>query len=167
MTLPIIRKKPDLASYGLSPHAPEAIDSSMLKRKVDHIVARSERQGGCLIWLGGAGSHGYGMIYIDGGMKTVHSIICAFFHGPRPNGMDACHSCGNRRCVERTHLRWGSRLDNVKDAILHGTSRGIILDEADVEIIEACLRKCITKVAIAKAFGINRNAIYTAMRRFT
>lgn len=38
----------------------------------------------------------------------------------KPDGLDTCHSCDNPPCVNPHHLRFGTRVDNVGDAVSRG-----------------------------------------------
>ena len=53
--------------------------------------------------------------------KFIHVLIAEAFLGPKPEKMEVCHGDGNRKnnCIE--NLRYGTRSDNVRDAIKHGT----------------------------------------------
>lgn len=42
------------------------------------------------------------------------ALLCST-DAPAPPGLDALHSCGNRRCVRPHHLRWGTDRDNSED----------------------------------------------------
>lgn len=52
---------------------------------------------------------------------TVHSIICHAFHGPRPPGLEVCHSNGIESDNRASNLRWGTHAENEADKFLHGT----------------------------------------------
>lgn len=51
----------------------------------------------------------------------VHSLVLEAFIGPRPAGMDGCHNDGDPLNNTPSNLRWGSRSDNMHDAVAHGT----------------------------------------------
>lgn len=77
----------------------------------------------CLTWPFGKG-HGYGRMSVKGKATNAHAHILECDAGPKPTPEhEACHSCGNGHlgCVNRKHLYWGTRADNVQDAIRHGT----------------------------------------------
>ena len=60
---------------------------------------------------------------IDGKPKTrpVHSLVAAAFLGPRPDGKEVCHGDGDQLNNQITNLRYGTRKENVADAMKHGT----------------------------------------------
>lgn len=66
---------------------------------------------------------GYGLFTMasarKGGVKHVASrIACYLGNGPAPDGLpNALHSCDNKPCCNPAHLRWGTQLHNVHDAI--------------------------------------------------
>ncbi len=77
----------------------------------------------CIIWPFSIDSAGYPSMGIEG-HKTgrVHRIVCQKTHGDAPKGFyDASHSCGNRKCINKRHLRWATRAENAEDKRLHGT----------------------------------------------
>jgi hypothetical protein len=79
----------------------------------------------CKIWTGCKNQDGYGMrtTKVAGKWRArgVHRLACIEAHGPPPPGKpEAMHSCDNRACYEPSHLRWGSRLDNMRDAAQKG-----------------------------------------------
>jgi hypothetical protein len=51
----------------------------------------------------------------------VHRLVLMTFIGPCPEGMEACHRNGNPAENRVENLYWGTRSDNVRDAIEHGT----------------------------------------------
>lgn len=60
----------------------------------------------------------------DSSPKThhVHRLVAiAFVEGMGP-GMEVCHRDGNRGDPAALNLKWGTRADNMQDAIEHGTN---------------------------------------------
>jgi hypothetical protein len=59
---------------------------------------------------------------LGGVRKTIHVLVCAAFHGPRPgDGYEVAHGNGDPtdNCVG--NLRWATRSENQQDSIRHGT----------------------------------------------
>lgn len=52
---------------------------------------------------------------------SLHHLVLFAFIGPRPEGMEALHGDGDRLNARASNLRWGTRSENVADAISHGT----------------------------------------------
>jgi hypothetical protein len=51
----------------------------------------------------------------------VHAVVLLAFVGPRPLGLEACHSDGDPANNALRNLRWDTRRSNVHDAIRHQT----------------------------------------------
>jgi hypothetical protein len=87
----------------------------------------------------------------NGHSKTVcvHTLVLLTFYGPPPTGHEACHRNGDPTDNRSSNLYWGTRTDNVRDMLSHGTyakthptHRGSLhheakLSEADVVSIRA------------------------------
>lgn len=58
---------------------------------------------------------------------NVHSLVALAFIGERPLGKEVCHWDGDRLNNHVSNLRYGTRLENVRDCIRHGrfAPRGI------------------------------------------
>jgi hypothetical protein len=54
--------------------------------------------------------------------RYVHSLVAETFIGPRPEGMEVCHSDGDPANNRVGNLRYGTRSDNELDKVRHGTN---------------------------------------------
>lgn len=68
---------------------------------------------------------GYPIVHFskDGKKKTltVHSLVAAAFLGPRPSGHDIRHLDGDPTNCNVGNLAYGTRTENILDAVRHGT----------------------------------------------
>lgn len=76
---------------------------------------------GCLEWPFAKQQRGYGMLSVDGELWRAHRYVLYLATLANPPKLDAAHSCGNPECVNRKHLRWATRADNLADRQRHGT----------------------------------------------
>ncbi|MFE0413620.1 HNH endonuclease signature motif containing protein [Streptomyces tendae] len=53
----------------------------------------------------------------------IHSLVAEVFYGPRPAGLDVCHNNGDRTDNRASNLRYGTRAENARDSVTHGTHR--------------------------------------------
>lgn len=123
----------------------------------------------CLFWPFGRNNEGYGQVYFEKRMVSVHRVICKRINGPSPEGRPfAAHSCGNGHlgCIAPRHLRWTSPKENQADMILHGTSlRGeksttAVLKEPQVTDIFSRANSGESTTDLAEEFGVSWSAIY-------
>lgn len=52
---------------------------------------------------------------------TVHRMVCEAFHGPCPQGMECRHLDGDPSNNRSENLAWGTRLENQRDRLRHGS----------------------------------------------
>jgi hypothetical protein len=56
----------------------------------------------------------------------VHVLVCETFHGLKPTAAhEVRHLNGNRSQSHASNLQWGTRSENVRDAVNHGTHNHI------------------------------------------
>jgi hypothetical protein len=83
----------------------------VVERKHAGRVLRPGRvQSGHLSVVLGHGKHG----------SLVHRLVLTTFVGPCPDGLECLHRDGNPANNAASNLRWGSRSENLLDAVKHG-----------------------------------------------
>lgn len=81
---------------------------------------------GCWEWATSLMGAGYGD-FVSGGRGTpsrfrigAHRFSYIIHKGKIPTGMQVCHHCDNKKCVNPDHLFLGSCSDNMQDCIAKG-----------------------------------------------
>lgn len=126
----------------------------------------------CLLWPFSKTPGGYGQLWLEGKRVVASRAICEAVNGPRPDGFEAAHACGNGSlgCVTPAHLSWKTRKDNQFDRVGHGTSnRGercgaARLARDDVRKIR-CLSTTLRQKEIAERYGISRAYVSEILSR--
>lgn len=130
----------------------------------------------CWYWCGSLGAGGYGGMAALGENKA-HRVSYRLFKGPIPEGMDICHTCDNRQCVNPDHLWPGTALDNIRDMWAKGRGRVVPrygeanpmskLSAQQVEEIRAFVAAGNKQIAAARKWGVSPMTISRLIRRET
>lgn len=135
-----------------------------LKERFMKYVQRPSNPDDCWEWTG-AKRDGYGLFGIDYKMYGAHRISYALFVDMIPDGMEVCHSCDNRACVNPSHLWIGTNQDNVKDRNNKnrqskgekvGTHK---LTEQEIRRIRELIEQGYTNIEIAGMFKVSQVTI--------
>lgn len=119
----------------------------------------------CLHWpFGKNKTGGYGVVKVGKRQVFAHRWMCEQLNGPAPdqNSM-AAHFCGNRSCVNPTHLRWATPKENSDDKVVHGTtirgrSPNAKVTADDVRQIRE-LRGKMSQPKIGQRFGLKQSQV--------
>lgn len=101
---------------GLSQFAPLA---ERFEAQVERIT-----ESGCWIWTGTVSAYGYGQIKDHYRTRASHRVAFELFKGRLAEGLQVCHSCDVRCCVNPAHLFSGTAFDNMRDAVRKGKQLG-------------------------------------------
>jgi hypothetical protein len=124
---------------------------------------------GCWEWTGEENTNGYGRFSHQEQKSLAHRFSYELFFGDVPAGLNVCHRCDNRKCVNPSHLWLGSQSANLSDAVSKGRmhrpdTRGhrngnTTLTWEKVRAIRDLDSRGIRKFRIAKLFGVSPSTV--------
>jgi hypothetical protein len=106
------------------------------KKPIDPIIRFSSKyivdeETGCWNWIGNSFRTGYGCFKYNNKNVSAHRFAYEYYNGPLKEGLEICHSCNNKSCVNYKHLRQDTKQSNSYDALLvnNGPSQKLSIDE--------------------------------------
>lgn len=125
-----------------------------------------------------ADAYGYGWLWVHGrGNIKAHRLSWEIANGPIPKGMNVCHRCDNRICVNPAHLFLGTHADNVADMWakergsappLHRGERNPsakLTDDAVRQIRALHATGEHSQAALARRFRVTQSAVWQVIHR--
>ena len=74
----------------------------------------------CWLWQGWKNEDGYGIVRVNYRYVRAHRLFYEHFVGAIPEGLHLLHACDTPECVSPEHLRPGTQLENMADAVERG-----------------------------------------------
>lgn len=96
---------------------------------------------GCWLWRSAIVANGYGGVKHNGKMVRAHRASWLIHYGPIPDGLQVCHRCDVKPCVNPEHLFVGTHKDNMRDCVEKGRRPPINYDWRGKKRTEEAKRK--------------------------
>jgi hypothetical protein len=139
---------------------------------LDYFKSRSvvDGESGCWLWQHSRNRGGYGGIKTAGRNRPAHRVAFEIVSGqPVPPGLDVCHKCDVRNCVNPEHLFVGTRAENMADCARKGRGRkqegrgdtapaAKLTSAAVLEI----RRSFLSASQLAQRFGVHKSTVLLA-----
>ena len=121
---------------------------------------------GCWEWTGPLYQHGYGS-FDACGVMYAHRFAYLIFNGELCDGLDVCHTCDNRKCVNPAHLWLGTKSDNMRDCATKGRINTVKLSIEDVRKIRQLHNLKYAVADLAQRYNVTTTTIHAVINRRT
>ena len=114
-----------------------------------------EDSNGCWNWTGCKTNKGYGDLQVDGKRYLAHRLSYELEYGVFDKNMEILHLCDNPLCCNPKHLKLGTHLENMHDAIIKGrmiTGKNTFSDNDISKIRKLYFSTKLSQHEIAKIF---------------
>lgn len=142
-----------------------------LKERFWGMVDPSSAPDSCWEWKGYVAKNGYGHMT----PHLAHRVSWEVHNGPIPDGLQVCHKCDNRKCVNPAHLFLGTQSENLHDMVGKGrrhypgflgeTNHRSILTEDAVRSIREKFQNGTRQIDIAREFNVDRTVVWSIVHR--
>lgn len=139
---------------------------SLMIRFLQKVETHGMDSNKCWPWKGASKNNGYGHVTVKGVSVTAHRRSYELFIGPIPKGMDVCHTCDNRYCVNPDHLFIGSRQENMDDCRKKGRTAGFRrkhLTQLTVQEIRRRAHAGVPASRIAETMGLKYHRVMSVI----
>ena len=155
--------------FGGSSSYPKDIYDEYVRQR---LKSKIEIKNGCWEWCGCITKLGYGHTSYRSKTLPAHRISYMVFHGDIPPGINVCHKCHNRRCINPDHLILGTQSENMKSCFLESRKShkgenhpGAKLEEKDIHDIFYLSKSGMTQTKIAERYGVYQGTISAILKR--
>ena len=141
-----------------------------LRELVDwYLTHKTEEAGDCLLFTGHIGGAGYPKVTWNRKDYSLHRLVCEAFHEAASGGRScpATHACGNKRCINPEHLRWGTPRSNHRDAIGHGRRGRCRLTDSQVLLARILHARGYSSRKLARAAHISDVNMLKCVKRLS
>jgi hypothetical protein len=84
---------------------------------LSELLAKTKRDGACLLWTGAKDRQGYGVVRGPGGkLALAHRLVYTLAKGKIPAGAVIDQTCNNSDCVKVSHLKAVTQKENITRA---------------------------------------------------
>lgn len=118
----------------------------------------------CWEWNGYIDPTGYGRMFYNRVRFSTHRLSYQIAFGEIPDGLQVCHKCDNRKCVNPNHLFLGTVADNMQDAsnkrrLKHGENHHLSkITKAIADEIRS-LYPSLDQRQLAKKFSVSKTTV--------
>lgn len=151
-----------------------SLDRVQTYQRIDQYSGRvltiRRRHKGRILRPGAQGKTGHltVMLGVEEGSRQVHALVLEAFVGPCPDGYECCHRDDRAQNNHLSNLRWGTRSDNLHDAVRNGKKPigdrhpGVKLKAADIPVIRARCKAGARPCDLGREYGVSEATIRQA-----